>query len=104
MNLFAYRVDIRTVVRVLVKRCLQKHRKSAQLVAPVVIDTSTALVNVAIQRIMENHFSTELMQRESEEQEEALEKERTRPTLSVFLIPGMVAMPNQKNSFARFRA
>ena len=64
--------------------------------APVVVDTSVALVNVAIQRIMENHFPTELMQRASEEQEEALEKERIRPTLSIFLIPGMVVMPNQK--------
>ena len=64
--------------------------------APVVVDTSVALVNVAIQRIMENHFPTELMQRESEEEEEALEKERIRPTLSIFLIPGMVVMPNQK--------
>ena len=101
MNLFVYRAGIRTAVHALVRLCRKSIQECPTCRAPVVVATSMALL-LWPYRELENHFPAELMQRKSEEQEEALEKERIRSTLSIFL-PGMVAMPNQ-NSFTRFRA
>jgi Lon protease-like protein len=71
---------------------------------PLMLDASNAKVNVIIQKLLENHFETELMERKKEEKEDADELENIRPSIFLFLAPNIVAMPGQKITFNMFES
>ena len=64
--------------------------------APLMLDTSTAKVNIIVQKLLNKHCETELIERKKEETEDISELEQTRPSIDVFLLPSLVVMPGQK--------
>ena len=62
--------------------------------APLMLDTSTAKVNIVIQKLLNNHFDVELLERKEEEEEDKEEEEEK--SLLVFFLQDLVVMPGQK--------